>query len=78
MNLLGQAEMIGGTITNMIAFGIFCLLIFYFAKAGRMVEMLGWDKKKSREKSLDSYELICLKLLKYARNNLTSSDICAK
>jgi len=56
MTLLGQAEIIGGIIPNMIAFGIFCLLIFYFAKTGKMAEMLGWNKKKSREKSLDLNE----------------------
>ncbi len=39
----------------MIALGIFCLLIFYFAKTRKMAEMLGW-KKKSRENSLDLNE----------------------
>ena len=45
MTLVGQAEIIGGIIPNMVAFGIFCLLIFYFAKTGKMVWMLEWDKK---------------------------------
>jgi len=35
MTYLGQAEIIGGIITNMIALGISCLLIFYFAKTGK-------------------------------------------
>ena len=41
MTLLGQAETIEGIIPLMIAFGIFCLLIVYFAKNGKMDEILG-------------------------------------
>ena len=44
MTLLGQAELIGGILPNMIGFGIL-LLIFYFAKTGKMDEMLGWNKR---------------------------------
>ena len=35
MTLLGQAEIIGGILPKLIALGIFCLLIFYFAKTGK-------------------------------------------
>jgi len=50
MTLLGQAEIIGGILPNMFAFSIFCLLIFYFSKTGKMAEMLRW--KKNLEKNL--------------------------
>jgi len=54
--LLGQAEIIGGTIPNMIAFGIFCLFKFYFAKTGKNGLNARMEQKKSRERSLDLYE----------------------
>ena len=38
-------EIIGGIFPNMVAFIIFCWLILYFAKTGRMAKMFGWDKK---------------------------------
>ena len=41
---LSSPEIIGGIVPNLIAFTIFCLLIFYFAKTGRMAKMFGWDK----------------------------------
>ena len=56
MTLLGQAEIIGGIIPNMIAFGIFCLFKFYFAKTGKNGLNARMEQKKSREKSLDLYE----------------------
>ena len=56
INLLGQAEIIGGTIPNMIAFGIFGYLNFYFAKTGKNGLNARMEQKKSREKSLDLYE----------------------
>ena len=56
INLLGQAEIIGGTIPNMIAFGIFCLSKFFFAKTGKNGLNARMEQKKSREKSLDLYE----------------------
>ena len=37
-------EIIGGFFPNLVALIIFCLLIIYFAKTGRMAKMLGWDK----------------------------------
>ena len=33
---------IGGIFPNVVAFLIFCSLIIYFAKTGRMAKMLGW------------------------------------
>ena len=41
---LSSPEIIGGIVPNLISFTIFCLLIFYFAKTGRMAKMFGWDK----------------------------------
>lgn len=37
---------LGGIIPNVVAFIIFCLLIIYFAKTGKMSTMLGWNKNK--------------------------------
>ena len=37
-------EIIGGFFSNLVAFIIFCLLIIYFAKTGRMAKMFGWDE----------------------------------
>jgi len=54
--LLGQGEIIVGTIPNMIAFGIFCLFKFFFAKTGKNGLNDRMEQKKSREKSLDLYE----------------------
>ena len=55
INLLGQGEIIGGTIPNMIAFGIFCLFKFLFCKNWKGLNAR-MEQKKSREKSLDLYE----------------------
>ena len=54
INLHGLAEIIGGTIPNMIAFGIFGWL-FVFWKTGK-IGLNAQIEKKSREKSLDLYE----------------------
>ncbi len=37
-------EIIGGFFPNLVALIIFCLLIIYFAKTGRMAKMFGWDE----------------------------------
>ncbi len=50
MTLPGQAQIIGGIIPNMIAFLIFCLFIFYYAKTGKIAEMLVWNKKYLEKK----------------------------
>ncbi len=42
---LSSPEIIGGIFPNLIAFIIFCLLILYFAKTGRMAKMFGWNNK---------------------------------
>ena len=49
LNLIGQAEIIGVIISNMITFGIFGWLIFILQKMEKMDWMLEWNKKKSRE-----------------------------
>ncbi len=51
INLLGQAEIIGGTIPNMIAFGIFAYLNFYFAKT-RKNGLNARMEQKNLEKNL--------------------------
>jgi len=56
MTLLGQAEIIGGIISNMIAFGIFCLFKFLFCKNWKKWIKCSNGTKKSREKSLDLNE----------------------
>jgi len=43
---LTSPAIFGGIIPNLIAFIIFCILIIYFAKTGKMSKMLGWNKKK--------------------------------
>jgi len=42
----GEAQIIGGIFTNLIAFGLFLGAIGYFALTGKMAEMLGWKNKK--------------------------------
>ena len=42
---LSSPEIIGGIFPNLIAFIIFCCLILYFAKTGRMAKMFGWNNK---------------------------------
>tara|TARA_B100000963_G_scaffold316187_1_gene295826 strand:- start:8835 stop:8981 length:147 start_codon:yes stop_codon:yes gene_type:complete len=39
-------EIVGGFVPNIVAFIIFCLLIIYFGRTGRMAKMFGWDKNK--------------------------------
>jgi len=43
---LGEAQIIGGIFTNLIAFGLFLAAIGYFAFTGEMAKMLGWKNKK--------------------------------
>ncbi len=40
-----SAEIIGGFFPNLLAYIIFCFLIYYFARTGKMAKMFGWDKK---------------------------------
>ena len=42
----GEAQIIGGIIPNLIAFGLFLGAIGYFTSTGKMAEMLGWKDKK--------------------------------
>ena len=39
-----QFTIIGGIIPKLSAFVLFCLLIIYFARTGRMAKMFGWNK----------------------------------
>jgi len=43
--VLSDSAIIGGIIPNIAAFLIFCLLIIFFARTGRMAKMFGWYKK---------------------------------
>ena len=42
----GEAQIIGGIVPNLIAFGLFLEAIGYFALTGKMAEMFGWKNKK--------------------------------
>ena len=42
----GEAQIIGGLVSNLIAFGLFFGAIGYFASTGKMAEMFGWKNKK--------------------------------
>ena len=42
----GEAQIIGGIVPNLIAFGLFLGAIGYFASTGKMAEMFGWKDKK--------------------------------
>ena len=42
----GEAQIIGGIVPNLIAFGLFLGAIGYFASTGKMAEMFGWKNKK--------------------------------
>ena len=42
----GEAQIIGGLVPNLIAFGLFLGAIGYFALTGKMAEMFRWKKKK--------------------------------
>ena len=41
---LSEPAIIGGIIPNIAAFILFCLLIIFFARTGRMAKMFGWNK----------------------------------
>jgi len=38
----GEAQINGGIVPNLIAFGLFLGAIRYFASTGKMAEMFGW------------------------------------
>ena len=40
-----EAQIIGGIVPNLIAFGLFLGAIGYFASTGKMAEMFGWKRK---------------------------------
>ncbi len=42
----GEAQIIGGIVPNLIAFGLFLGAIGYFALTGKMAEMFDWKNKK--------------------------------
>ena len=42
----GEAQIFGGIVPNLIAFGLFLGAIGYFASTGKMAEMFGWKNKK--------------------------------
>ena len=42
----GEAQIIGGIVPNLIAFGLFLGAIGYFASTGKMAEMFGWKKQE--------------------------------
>ena len=42
----GEAQIVGGIVPNLIAFGLFLGAIGYFALTGQMAEMFGWKNKK--------------------------------
>ena len=46
MILLAKAQIIGGIVPNLIAFGLFLGAIGYFALTGKMAEMFGWKTMK--------------------------------
>ena len=42
---IGEAQIIGGIVSNLIAFSLFLGAIGYFALTGKMAEMFGWKDK---------------------------------
>ena len=42
----GEAQIIGGIVPNLIAFGLFLGAIGYFALTGETADMFGWKNKK--------------------------------
>ena len=42
---LGEDQIIGGIVPNLIGFGLFLGAIGYFASTGKMIEMFGWKMK---------------------------------
>ena len=45
----GEAQIIGGIVPNLIAFGLFLGAIGYFAATGKMAEMFGWKNKNKKK-----------------------------
>ena len=45
MVLFSKAEIIGGMVLNLIAFGLFVGAIKYFASTGKMAERFDWKNK---------------------------------
>ena len=45
---LSDSAIVGGIIPNITAFILFCLLIIYFARTGRMAKMFGWNKEDKK------------------------------
>ena len=45
---LGEAQIIGGIVPNLIAFGLFLGAIGYFASTGKMAEMFGWKSNHNK------------------------------
>ena len=41
----GEAQIIGGIVTNLIAFGLFLGAIWKIPSSGKMAEMFGWKNK---------------------------------
>ena len=41
----GEAQIIGGIVSNLITFSLFLGAIGYFALTGKMAEMFGWKNK---------------------------------
>ena len=41
---LSDSAIIGGIVPNIVAFIVFCLLIVFFARTGRMAKMFSWNK----------------------------------
>ena len=48
MLTFGEAQIIGGIVPNLIAFGLFIGAIGYFASTEKMGEMLGWKNKNKK------------------------------
>ena len=44
----GEAQIIGGIVPNLIAFGLFVAAIGYFALNGKMAKMLGLKRSKDK------------------------------
>ena len=42
----GEAQIIGGIVPNLVAFGLFLFAVGYFALTGKIAEMFGWKDKK--------------------------------
>ncbi len=56
INLIGQAEIIGGTIPTWLLLAFYAYLNFYFVKTVKNGLNARMEQKKSREKPLDLYE----------------------